>query len=192
MRADGREGQMGKRFAIVIGAAAAGVMALGAQTALAGGEPVDSVPPDLQVWTSKKQSLSRPDSRGTVEVGATCGEQGVGPTWPIDEEPPPPFFDLPDLGCTVRAEGELTKVKKDKLKAVREILPGPHVACYGTTCVRESGGAAQMELELRKKTRKQVRKALRKGKKVKAHVTVKAKDAAGNVATAKRTITLVK
>src|SRR5215207_2545182 len=38
-----------KRFAIVIGAAAAGVMALGAQTATSStGEPVDSVPPDLQ------------------------------------------------------------------------------------------------------------------------------------------------
>src|SRR5215208_2179106 len=35
MRTHGREGQMGKRFAIVIGVAAAGVMALGAQTAAA-------------------------------------------------------------------------------------------------------------------------------------------------------------
>jgi hypothetical protein len=36
MRAHGREGRMGKRFALVIGVAAAGVMALGAQTASAG------------------------------------------------------------------------------------------------------------------------------------------------------------
>ena len=35
MRADGRQGDMRKRFAIVIGVAAAGVMALGAQTAAA-------------------------------------------------------------------------------------------------------------------------------------------------------------
>ena len=42
------------------------------------------------------------------------------------------------------------------------------------------------------KQRKQVRKALAEGKKVKAKVTVRAKDAAGNVATAKRTIRLVK
>ena len=49
-----------------------------------------------------------------------------------------------------------------------------------------------MELELRKKTRKQVRKALDEGKNVKAKVTVEATDAAGNVATAKRTIRLVK
>ena len=40
--------------------------------------------------------------------------------------------------------------------------------------------------------RKQVRQALDEGKNVKAKVTVKATDAAGNVATAKRTITLVK
>ena len=33
MRANGNEGRLGKRFAIVIGVAAAGVMALGAQTA---------------------------------------------------------------------------------------------------------------------------------------------------------------
>src|SRR3954468_11834828 len=47
--------KMGKRFAIVIGVAPAGVMALGAQTALAGGESVDSTPPDLQLSGPKKQ-----------------------------------------------------------------------------------------------------------------------------------------
>jgi hypothetical protein len=40
--------------------------------------------------------------------------------------------------------------------------------------------------------RREVRKALANGENVKAKVTVKATDAAGNVATAKRTITLVK
>ena len=45
-----KKDEMGKRFAIVIGVAAAGVMALGAQTASSTtGEPVDSVPPDLQL-----------------------------------------------------------------------------------------------------------------------------------------------
>ena len=39
---------------------------------------------------------------------------------------------------------------------------------------------------------REVREALGKGENVKAKVTVKATDAAGNVATAKRTITLVK
>ena len=47
---------MGKRFAIVIGVAAAGVMALGAQMATSStGEPVDSVPPDLQLSGPKKK-----------------------------------------------------------------------------------------------------------------------------------------
>ena len=39
---------------------------------------------------------------------------------------------------------------------------------------------------------RQVRRALKRGEKVKAKVTVRARDAAGNVATAKRTIRLVK
>jgi hypothetical protein len=39
---------MGRRFAIVIGVAAAGVVALGPQTVSAG-ESVDTVPPDLQL-----------------------------------------------------------------------------------------------------------------------------------------------
>jgi hypothetical protein len=38
MRAHGNEGRLGKRFAILIGLAAAGVMALGAQTAMANSE----------------------------------------------------------------------------------------------------------------------------------------------------------
>jgi len=42
MRAHGREGRMGRRFAIVIGVAAAGVMALGAQTASAGVHKYDT------------------------------------------------------------------------------------------------------------------------------------------------------
>ena len=48
---------MGKRFAILIGVAATGVMALGAQTASSTtGDPVDSTPPDLQLSGPKKQS----------------------------------------------------------------------------------------------------------------------------------------
>jgi hypothetical protein len=57
MRANTKQKQkLGKRFAILIGVAATGVMALGAQTALAGGESVDSTPPDLQLSGPKKQS----------------------------------------------------------------------------------------------------------------------------------------
>ena len=51
MRADTKKKhEMGRRFAILIGVAAAGVMALGAQTASSTtGDPVDSTPPDLQL-----------------------------------------------------------------------------------------------------------------------------------------------
>ncbi len=77
MRADTkRKHEMGKRFAIVIGAAAVGVMALGAQTALAGGESVDSTLPDLQLSGPKKQSpekASCPSDRLLVDSLRTSG-----------------------------------------------------------------------------------------------------------------------
>ncbi len=148
--------KMGKRFAIVIGVAAAGVMALGAQTALAGGEPVDSVKPDLQLagvggmHELKKQSLD-----DAVIVKASCGDEA----------------------CTASGEGKLTKVKNDKLKpASADLVPGEKT---------------KLELGLTPKTRRQAHEALDKGKNVQAKVTVEATDAAGNVATAKRTIKLV-
>src|ERR671910_266011 len=95
MRAD-TEGkyEMGKRFATVIGVAAAGVMALGAQTALAGdagclGCPRGVDDPDLQLWgkrteppkaTYEKQKLGK-----AVKVNVGCGDEA----------------------CTVNAEGSL-------------------------------------------------------------------------------------
>jgi anaerobic selenocysteine-containing dehydrogenase len=88
MRADTKKKhKMGRRFAILIGVAAAGVMALGAQTALAGGESVDSTPPDLQLSGPKKQDpQNAKDAPGTdcpslgagkgcdLEVGVSCDE----------------------------------------------------------------------------------------------------------------------
>ena len=63
----------------------------------------------------------------------------------------------------------------------------------GPPAVVKSGETKGGGPELKKpKQRKQVREALDKGKKVLAIVTVRAKDPAGNVATAKRTIRLVK
>ena len=47
---------MGKRFAFVIGVAAACVMALGAQTATSTTGPVDRVPPDLKLSGDKRQN----------------------------------------------------------------------------------------------------------------------------------------
>ena len=155
---------MGKRFAIVIGVAAAGVMALGAQTAAAGGEPVDSVPPDLQLSGKKKQSIGiDPECEfrcaiWTVEVKASCGDEA----------------------CTVRANGKLTNVKSDKL-----IKPHIDVDLH-----LAPGETRNIRLVPTKSQRKPARKALAEGKNVQAKVTVEATDAAGNVATAKRTITL--
>jgi hypothetical protein len=83
-----------------------------------------------------------------------------------------------DEECTARAEGKLTKVKHDKLRFLLwsgDLHPGETSALY---------------LQLTKKTRKKAGKAIDDGKNVQAKVTVRATDAAGNVATAKRTIKL--
>jgi hypothetical protein len=153
---------MARRWAIVIGVAAAGVMALGAQAATSSTvESVDSSPPDLQLSGNKRQhALSGRKLKigAPVRVKASCG----------DEE------------CTARAKGKLTKVQKDKLKpwtGERLVAPGKKISLY---------------LGMTKESQREVRKAVDEGKKVKAKVTVRATDAAGNVATAKRTIELVK
>jgi lysophospholipase L1-like esterase len=120
--------------------------------------PSDSVPPVLQL-SGKNAGVQdrRPKQElgNAVKVSASCDET-----------------------CTARAEGKLTKVKKDKLKpASADLAPGE---------------TRNLALALTPKTRKQVRKALHDGKNVQAKITVKATDAAGNVATAKRTVKLVK
>src|SRR5262245_66543516 len=72
----GKQG-IGKRFAIVIGAAAAGVMALGAQTASSTtGDPVDSTPPDLQLSGPKKQNPQKPI--GPAQSACPPFERGGG------------------------------------------------------------------------------------------------------------------
>jgi hypothetical protein len=196
--------KMGKRFAFVIGVA--GVMALGAQTATAGGAP------HLKLSGHTKQSMGvgpkcteahRCGGPRAVAVSASCGQVN-GPPVPwvpglLKEFQPP--ANLPDLGCHLSAEG---KVMGDKLRHGRQArvdLPGPGVACKAdqesgsfalTTCHWFSGSSASMELKLREKTLKQVRQALTDGQKVRATVTVEATDAAGKVATATRTVRLVK
>jgi hypothetical protein len=201
---------MGRRFAVVIGVAAVGVMALGAQTVLAGGDRA----PDLKLSGHKKSSMGvgpkcthgHPcGGPRAVAVSASCGEVS-GPPVPwtpglLKELRPP--ANVPDLGCHLSAEG---KVMGDRLRhgiqANGVDLPGPGVQCEGdqesgsfalTTCHWFSGSRALMELKLREKTLKQVRKALTDGEKVKATVTVRAKYASsGKVETAKRTVRLVK
>jgi hypothetical protein len=152
---------MGKRFAIVIGVAAAGVMALGAQTVLAGGDRG----PDLQLSGPKKQDPQADKicdgGRCQMHVKASCGDEA----------------------CTiVSVKGKLTKVKQNKLENPRgeedvDLAPG-ETKSIGPELLKES-------------QRREVRKALADGENVQAKVTVRAKDAAGNVATAKRTIKLV-
>jgi hypothetical protein len=134
----------------------------------------DSTPPDLQLSGPKKQNPQEDELKDlggrpsrSVRVKASCG----------DEE------------CTARATGKLTNVKKDKLTPSPG-RPSPKVA-YGTIDLAP-GETKTMGPELKKSQRKQVREALADGKNVQAKVTVRAKDAAGNVATAKRTIKLVK
>jgi hypothetical protein len=139
----------------VIGVAAVGVMALGAQMATAG-------EPDLQLSGPKKQNPQQDRSCHEfgcdVIVKVRCG----------DEE------------CTARAKGKLTNVKKARLTPI-----------FPTTVV-PPGARRDVALQLKKTQRKQVRNALDNGEKVRAEVTVRATDAAGNVATAKRTVKLVK
>jgi hypothetical protein len=175
MRADTkRKHNMGKRFAIVIGVAAAGVMALGAQAALAGGESVDSTPPDLQLSGPKKQNPQKPI--GPEESACPTPQRGGGP--PGSLACTLKVRTSCGEACTVWATGKLTNVKRDKL------------APNGCVC---SSGRFDLGPELTKEgQRREVRQALDNGENVKAKVTVKATDAAGNVATAKRTITLVK
>jgi hypothetical protein len=195
-----RKHKMGKRFAILIGVAAVGVMALGAQTALAGvlapqlgvacAPPTWSCTPDLDLMEDKGPQQVGP-GQWAVEVYASCGEVGI--VW--DGVHP---ASLPDLGCTLRAEGMLTKVKNDRLKPFHASIPGPQLVSAGQSCpfqtnceFWESGGLARGDLKPSKKTRKQVRQALDEGKNVKAKVIVHATYADGNVATAKFTTTLV-
>jgi hypothetical protein len=162
---------MRRRFAIVIGVAAAGVMALGAQTATSSTvEPGDSTPPDLRLSGPKKQELGN-----AVKVKASCGDEA----------------------CTVRGSGELTKVKEHA--TIDESKFGP-AGLVPASADLGPGETTTLKLKLddgdesasQRKTRKKARKALDEGKKVEAKVTVHATDAAGNEATAKRTIKLVK
>jgi hypothetical protein len=166
---------MGRRFAIVIGVAAAGVMALGAQTVLAGGHPVDSVPPDLQLSGKKKQhpTIGARTDCGQKDPPLVCGGCDRGRCNVVVSA------SCGDEACTASAEGKVTKVKHDKL--VPSELSSSLVAPDETV---------KLGLKLTKKTRKEAGTALDEGEKVEAKVTVRATDAAGNVATEKRTIRL--
>jgi hypothetical protein len=172
-----RKDEMGKRFASVIGVAAAGVMALGAQTATSSTvEPVDSIPPDVQLSGKKKQKLGK-----AVKVKASCGDEAC--TLSAEGELYWWFEEGGGKAAARMATHELPGVKHDKLKpAGADVGPGE---------------TTQLKLKLKEKTRKKARKALDKGKNVQADLIVYATDAAGNTKNApgenaQRAIRLVK
>jgi hypothetical protein len=168
-----RKNKVGKRFAIVIGVAAAGVMALGAQTALAGEVPRDSILPDLQLWgeepdpgfaTEAKQKLGK-----TVEVNVGCGNEACtvsarGSVYWYAE-------DGGGKAAARLASHELPNVRHDRLKPASAEFVGP-------------GETTNLSLKLKDKTRESARKAFNnRGKQrwsPQAEVIVDATDAAGN------------
>ena len=128
-------------------------------------ERVDRVPPDLRLSGATKQSQAIVPPRGGGGWWLGCDRQFCDVTVMVS---------CGDEACTARATGKLTKVKNGNLLAGRRD-PDP-------------GETRPIRLHLKLKTRKQALEALDDGEKVRAKVTVRAKDAAGNVATAKRTI----
>jgi hypothetical protein len=186
-----RKDEMGKRFAIVIGVAAAGVMALGAQTALAGdagclGCPRGVDDPDLQLWgkkteppagTYEKQKLGK-----AVKVNVGCGDEACtvhasgNVYWHVE--------DGGGKAAARLASHEIPSVKHDRLKPASAEFVGP-------------GETTTLSLKLKEKTRKEARKALNnRGKNAEwspnAWVVVYATDGAGNWANAQGLIKLLK
>jgi hypothetical protein len=127
------------------------------------GEPRDSVPPNLKLSGPKRQD---PQNDGYTDGWHANLHLNVscGDEW-----------------CTARASGRLTNVKEDRLSpdGPWDIEPGERAHNMGPELTRYS-------------QRREVRKALARGENVQAIVTVRATDLSGNVATAKRTIKLVK
>jgi len=131
-------------------------------------------PPDLQLSAKKTQ-------REAIGARTDCGRKGFPPLvcGPCDRG----ACDLlvkascGDEPCTASSEGKLTNVKNDKLvgTASADLAPGE---------------TSKVDLYLTKKTRKKAGKALDDGKNVEVKVTVRAKGAAGHVATEKITIRL--
>ncbi len=153
-------------------------LASGRRRRSAGGESVDSTPPDLQLSGPKKQSPQNACCHRSDPSCSAC----ICSHQPCDVDVQ---VSCGDEVCTVRAKGKLTNVKMDKLD--------PDSRHADRSWSRVDRVKDNVGPELAKDTqRKQVRQALADGENVQAKVTVKATDAAGNVATAKRTITLVK
>jgi hypothetical protein len=160
---------MGKRWAVVIGVAAVGVMALGAQTATSSTvDPVDRTPPDLQLSGKKKQKLDN-----AVEVKSSCGDEA----------------------CQTGSHrgSKLTNLRVADRRFPNGDPAGPFLKSLGiANADLGPGETTTLSLKVKEKTRKLARKALDKGRNVQAKVVIDATDAAGNMALAKRTIKIVK
>jgi hypothetical protein len=133
----------------------------GPTVALTGGGIDAKGPPDLQLSGSKRQN---PQADGPICDMALCDVK-VRASCGYAE-------------CTLSASGKLTKVNSDKLRPIHSWVLAP-------------GKTTSLQMELKKSQRTQVRHQLAEGRNVEAKITVRAKDAAGKVTTAKRTIKLV-
>ncbi len=142
------------------------------------GERRDSVPPDLRLSGPKKQSPQNPKDCANPK-SRSC--KHFDPCYSVGGHPCRLEVRVSCDGlCTVRVTGKLTNVKMDKLDPVGyDFVPEKRPFNFGPELAK-------------RKQREQVRQALDEGKNVQAKVTVRARDLSGNVATAKRTITLVK
>jgi Ca2+-binding RTX toxin-like protein len=140
---------------------------------------VDRVPPDLKLWGPTKQDPV--PAPGTDCPGSDSGCGAVGVSLHCDEK------------CTIRATGKLTGVEAAKLQPSQNPGSLPYCRPDGPLArPRMPGCSGGVSLFVPMKTRIKAGEALAKGKNVEAKVTVHATDQAGNVATAKRTIKLVK
>jgi hypothetical protein len=140
----------------------------GPTAALAGNGVTTPTPsPDLQLSGKKRQHPTIGRGRGSG-----CGPHSLRADCAVKV-----VASCGADACTARAEGKLTKVKNDKLDGARGIDVRPHET-------------RTLHLRLTTKMREKALKAIDEGKNVQAKVTARATDAAGNVAAAKRTITL--
>jgi hypothetical protein len=133
-----------------------------AQTATSSTGPVDSTPPDLQLSGKKKQEL------GAVKVKVSCGDEAC----------------QADGGGNLNVAGRRSHWQPVGGSFKQALNSAPADLGPGETTT--------LELKPEKRPRKVAGKALDQGRNVRAKVIVEATDAAGNVATATRTIKLVK
>jgi hypothetical protein len=169
---------MAGRWAVVIGVAAVGVMALGAQAHGGGAGGAD-----------EKQKLGN-----AVKVKTSCSDVRT-------DYGSKPLEGPEDEACTVRAEGKLRWVVHVPRCGHDCLVNGEGRKLKPASADLGPGETTTLKLKLRGNTRERVGEALDEGKTVTdrgpgrwlaaASVKLEATDAAGNVATSKRSIKIV-